>query len=483
LNRPPLTRTFFRRWLDNFVALPDRLRLPLAVLLAVLVHGLVLLTIWVWPFAPKKVAEQPTPTPTPTPKPLEIVIVTPTPKPPPPPEVKLTPAEEAQLAALFAELPVDDQRDYLDVEGLAKKKNLSKRALLESWQDSVAGSTKKGNGADPLPSQEGRDLPFTSFANQRANVGDPKKAPSAETPPEKKPFQIPGTDVGPLFQPLPTTKATPDPKHPEKIAETAKVTPPQPVPTPEPTPAPVLAAKPTPPPNLKRVVEAKADEIPMFVQGPNLAAKLPEPDPTPEPEPKPTPPPKVVKPTPVPVAVAEPKVPEPRPTPVPIATPPPKQVAKAAATPPPRTDNTITASKVPLANRPVPVPNPGYTPHMEKRKIDGGNAPGENGVDAVATNRGRYVKSLSQVVGSRWTYYVRDARQASLITEGVVTLKFALNAKGKIVRVQVTENSSNSAHAALCERAFLESQTDLDPPPPELLRNGVFEDTFNFRLY
>jgi hypothetical protein len=42
---------------------------------------------------------------------------------------------------------------------------------------------------------------------------------------------------------------------------------------------------------------------------------------------------------------------------------------------------------------------------MEKRKIEGGNAPpGEDGVDAVGTEKGRYIKALNQTVGSRWTY-------------------------------------------------------------------------------
>jgi hypothetical protein len=70
-----------------------------------------------------------------------------------------------------------------------------------------------------------------------------------------------------------------------------------------------------------------------------------------------------------------------------------------------------------------------------------------------------------------------------MIAVGTVTLKFVLNAKGKVVRLQVVDNTSNAAHAALCERAFLESQTDIEPPPRELLRNGVFEDTVTFQLY
>jgi hypothetical protein len=121
---------------------------------------------------------------------------------------------------------------------------------------------------------------------------------------------------------------------------------------------------------------------------------------------------------------------------------------------------------------------------MEKRKIEGGAAPaGEDGVDAVATAKGRYIKALNQTVGSRWTYYVRDVKHASMITVGTVTMKFALNSKGKILRLQVTDNTSNDAHAALCERAFIESQNDIDTPPKELLRNGVFEDVLTFQLY
>ena len=38
-----------RRLLDAFVSLPDRIKLPLAVLCALVVHALIVLAVWVWP--------------------------------------------------------------------------------------------------------------------------------------------------------------------------------------------------------------------------------------------------------------------------------------------------------------------------------------------------------------------------------------------------------------------------------------------------
>ena len=117
-------------------------------------------------------------------------------------------------------------------------------------------------------------------------------------------------------------------------------------------------------------------------------------------------------------------------------------------------------------------------------KIDGGAAPpGENGVDAVATAAGKYKKNIHSTVGSRWTYFVRDPKFGSLFAVGQTTVHYTLDARGKILSVKVGENTSNAAHAQFCERALLESQRDIDAPPPEMLRNGVFEDDLTFHLY
>jgi hypothetical protein len=474
--------TGFRRWLDAFVALPDRLRLPLAIFGALLVHGVLVLVVWLAPLLlalilPASYTEKVTP-PQAKPEPLEIVLEPPTPA--PEPELALSDQEERRLEEMFQKLPEEDQREYIDIDGLAKKKNLSKRALLESWEDSIAGSRKPGKGDSPLPSQEGRDdLPFLNFKDQKAVVGDPKKQPGAEAAP-KLPFPL--SDPAPLYKPEPVSKPELSKTKPEQIPKTASVEESKPEAlAPPPTPLVIKA----PPPELKVVKEAADDQIAMFVLAPRLLGKVtsrdlppvpappselkaapPEPKPTPEPKPKPTPEP-ASRPTPEPIAAAPMPPPKPQPE----------------ATPKPQT-NQIEAKRMVSLPQPTPIPSPGFAAHMEKRKVEGGAAPeGDNGVDAVATDRGRYIKALNQAVGSRWTYYVRDVKQASLITAGSVTMRFAVNSKGKFVKVKVTDNTSNSAHAALCERAFFESQPDIDPPPRELLRNGVFEDSFTFTLY
>lgn len=447
LQPPP---TVCRRWLDAFVALPDRLRMPLAVLFALLAHGLVMLIAWLWPLLvillvsfsilPESCTLQRTAAP-PEKRRLEVTIVTPTPPPAPVPAKPLTPAEEKQIEVLFAALPEELRRQYIDVDGLAQKKNMSKRALLESWVDSVAGSRKQGTGDGPLPAQEGReDLPFINFKNQQATLGDPKK--------------VPGAEDAAIFKPKPVKKDALDKAKagniPE-VAETAKSDPPKP-----PPPADIAKQEP-PPPNLRQVASPAEDEIPLFVKASVTPPKLELPPP---PEPKAQPTPEPLKPTPVPVR-------------------------KPATLPSPEPKSVIVATKHPQdPSRPMPVSNPGYSPHLEMKKTEGGKAPvGDNGVDAVATTRGRYVKSLNQAVGSRWTYYVRDPKQASLIAVGSVTLKFSIDARCKLIRMSVTENTSNSAYASLCERSFLEALADFDKPPPELLRGGVFEDTFTFTIY
>ena len=133
--------------------MPDRIRLPLAIVLALLVHGLVMVAVWVWPYIAgllQKILPESMTTAVVAPPPppqanikLEVILMTPT---PPPAEEKkeLTVQEQNLLEEKFRQLPEEIQQEYIDVEGLAKKKTLSKQALLESWQDSVAGTKKPG---------------------------------------------------------------------------------------------------------------------------------------------------------------------------------------------------------------------------------------------------------------------------------------------------------------------------------------------------
>jgi outer membrane biosynthesis protein TonB len=462
----------FRRWLDAFVALPDRIKLPLAVFIALLIHALVLTLIMVWPLVVQLltrysllpsgcISTYVAPKPTPEPKKLEVVIHPPTPppkvaaKPTPTPE-KLAPQDEQLLKQLFAQLPAEKQREYVDVEGLARKKNTSAKALLESWRDSVAGSRKRGTGSDPLPTIDGLDnMPFTQMTNREVSLGKP------EDPPE-----IAQGDTAPLFKPKPVdpnAQTTPEP------ATVAQPTP-RPVQTPAPTP--MLVAKATPPPNLLSVDQANEDQIPMFLNrriDPNapkdLANKQPDPETKPTPQPTATPEPK-----PTPLATV-------RPTPSHLPTPTPQDAPPKAPT---RPQSVIVAAKLEFKNnQPRPIPNPGYSPQMRRTKVNGVAMPeGEDGVDSVATPLGRYKKAVSSAVGSRWNYYIQQ--RMSLLQKGKVTVVFNIDSRGKVRSFRVEDNTSNPAHAALIEQCVREAE--LDPPPPEALRNGIFEYPMSFHL-
>ena len=466
--------TAFRRWLDAFVALPDRIKLPLAVFFALLLHALVFFLAWLWPFFVQLLVRfslLPAPsaqthaTPTPEPKRLEVTLFTPTPTPAPkiaatPTPQKLAPQDEQLLKELFAQLPAEKQREYVDVEGLARKKNTSAKALLESWRDSVAGSRKRGTGTGPLPTLDGlENMPFTQMTDREVNLGKPEnpaEPPPSETPPLFKP-----KPVDPNAQASNTTPETADPMRPRLT--------PRPVQTP--TPQPMLVAKATPPPNLLSVQEASADQIPIFLNRRNdpsapkdMATKRPETDPTPQPTA--TPPPK-----PTPLATA-------KPMPTQLPTPTPQDTAAKAPT---RPQSVIVAAKLDFRNnQPHPIPNPGYSPQMRRTKVNGINMPeGEDGVDSVATPLGRYKKSCKSALGSRWDYYIE--KRMSLLQPGMVTVVINIDARGKVRSFHIEENTSNSAHAALVEQCVREAE--FDPPPPEALRNGVFEFPMRFYLH
>jgi TonB family protein len=81
-------------------------------------------------------------------------------------------------------------------------------------------------------------------------------------------------------------------------------------------------------------------------------------------------------------------------------------------------------------------------------------------------------------VGSRWNYYIQQ--RMSLLQTGKVTAIFSLDARGKVRSFRIEENTSNRAHAALIEQCVREAE--FDAPPPEALRNGVFEYPMSFHL-
>ena len=472
-----------RGLLDEFARMPEGRRTFVAGMLAVVLHAVVFLGGGLAIFRLQQ-DHPPTKPPEKKRSQLEVTLYTPTPPPKlaaatPTPEPELiTPQEAMQLAELFRLLPEEIQQEYVDVDGLAQKKNLSKRALLESWADSVAGSRLPGKGEGPLPSQMGKEMPFTSFKDQQVSLGKEKTPAEADLDSRLPQLPTNPADIRPIFQPqpiprealAPTTTQRPIPK----VAEVAKVRPKDESAAPTPAPSRLLLAKATTPPPIKKVREASPDEIPMFLNQPEQKV-VPDVNLRPEPPPEPLRPKPVPTPEPKPEPTPEPA--KPQPTPAPNAKPVPKPPVREAI-------SIIVAARLPNQTRPQPVSNPGYAPHQVQTQIQGGSAPpGDNGVDAAATISGKYKKGLNTTIGSRWTFFVNDPKFSSLVSAGQTTVQFTLDARGKIVRIKVTDNTSNSAHAQLCERAFFDSQRDLDPPPAEVLRNGVYEDSFTFVLY
>jgi outer membrane biosynthesis protein TonB len=103
--------------------------------------------------------------------PLEVQIITPT-------EEQVVTPEELQAAA---------QRPVIDSTGLAKTDETPKDAIFESDENMKAGSEQPATGLLPLPSQEGRNLPFPQFRNQNATLGSTKIPPAPETPTQPAP--------------------------------------------------------------------------------------------------------------------------------------------------------------------------------------------------------------------------------------------------------------------------------------------------------
>jgi len=431
--------------LDEFVAMPLKRRLKIAVSIALGFHLALFIFsgVWISAFPPKPhmpQEEDKTLTLSISPPSLKQEIEAVTKK-----EEPLTPQQELELKVLFEQLPPEMQQLYLDVDGLAKAKDLSKEALFFSWEDSVAGSEIEGEGESPLPSQEGRDdLNFTQFKNQQSALGDGKTAKAEE---EKKVIPPPKT-----LPPPPLSKP------------------------PEPKQAPILLVKADIPPGMKKVKTANEDEITLYLDQPAEAPVQPVSEPPPSEIKAPPKLPTLLQTPPKPRPEPEPEQPkvEPPPPPKPPEPEPPKP--EPPVQPPPKKEEPF----IMMTAKSQKTNSSGQALEQVQTKIKGGKmAKGKKGADAVGTVAGRYKKNVYMAVGSRWNYYIQQ--RGSLIQTGLVQIVITLDAQGRIKSFRVEENSSNEAHVSMIEQCVREAE--FDPPPTELLRNGVFEYPLSFHFY
>jgi hypothetical protein len=355
-------------------------------------------------------------------QPLEVQIVS-MPTPESVPEL-LTP-EELQARA---------ERLQIDSTGLAKSEEAPKDPLFESDQDMKAASEKPPTGDAPLPSQDGKALPFTAFKNQDVVLGSAAVPPS---PPAdlavNRPSPAAPSLSKPLFQPKPIppeqTNSTAADETIPKPAEPADA---------KPNPTPVPVTKPA-----IDVIQPNDDQI--------VVAE------------------KVVEKPPGPIARLAPAQVQPRPIPEPVK---PKEEEKMdmakLITPPPR---------------PIPAPQPGFQQQLEKTRIDGSiSNRGKAAVDAVKTPLAVYKKQVNAAIGSRWYFYVQQRRD--LISLGSAKVSYRITAQGKITDVKIVENTSNQVFGMICEQSIREAE--IGPPPEEAtpaMIDGRLEGDLTFTYY
>jgi TonB family protein len=164
------------------------------------------------------------------------------------------------------------------------------------------------------------------------------------------------------------------------------------------------------------------------------------------------------------------------------ATPPPalRNPDEGEATPAPD----VPDAAPPVISRPQPErPASAYQPQKQETKITGRiTNRGTSAVNAVGTPLGKYKKSVSDAIGSRWYYYVQA--QADLASIGTARVAAEVDTAGKITNLRILSNSANESFANICLQSFQQAQ--IPPIPPELiptLPDGKLPVEFSFTFF
>jgi hypothetical protein len=86
-------------------------------------------------------------------------------------------------------------------------------------------------------------------------------------------------------------------------------------------------------------------------------------------------------------------------------------------------------------------------------------------VNAVGTPLGKYQKQVTDAIGARWYYYMKE--KMDLVNIGTARLEAEVDERGKIRNLKVLSNDANEAFANICLQSFQEAQ--IPPIPPELI--------------
>ncbi len=107
---------------------------------------------------------------------------------------------------------------------------------------------------------------------------------------------------------------------------------------------------------------------------------------------------------------------------------------------------------------------------------------GRSSVAAEATPIGRYKKSVTDAIGSRWYYYVDE--RMGLLSIGNVNVGFKVTATGKVSGLHVISSNGNESLTDCSLRSIMDAK--LPPIPPEvakMLPNGCLEIDYSFTIY
>jgi outer membrane biosynthesis protein TonB len=180
--------------------------------------------------------------------------------------------------------------------------------------------------------------------------------------------------------------------------------------------------------------------------------------------------------------------PTPAPKPQPVATPLPEEFAMLTSTPtpPPKAPEQVEAE---FAAQQQPTPQPSQRPassfqaQREQTRISGRiTNRGPSSVNAVGTPLGHYQKQVSDAIGSRWYYYMKN--KIDLVSVGTAHIGAEVDHEGHVQNLQVLSNNANEAFANICLQSFLEAK--LPPIPPDLvaaLPGGRMPVDFYFTTY
>jgi hypothetical protein len=138
----------------------------------------------------------------------------------------------------------------------------------------------------------------------------------------------------------------------------------------------------------------------------------------------------------------------------------------------------IIATPTPAPAKPVPV-KPAVVKPAAATPAPATPAPRKRPAPKPVSPTVAYLPKVKAAFAKRWAEAVQPHMEE--FVQGNVSVKFKLDAEGKLADFTVTENTSNEAFAKFCEGFVRE--TEFEKPPTKALAGGLLEIPFTFWIY